>query len=66
MALYTVRILEPWNGYSAGNTLTVTEKAYYEARKKGIKMNIVAGTAEPKPLDLERLHDKPFIIEEEE
>lgn len=66
MALVTVRILEPWNGYREGSVLTVTEKTYYQARTSGVRMNIIAGTAEPEPLDLERLHDKPFIIEEEE
>lgn len=66
MALVTVRILEPWNGYREGSVLTVTEKTYYQARTSGVRMNIIAGTAEPEPLDLERLHDRPFNIDEEE
>ena len=49
MALYNVRILTPYNGYKAGSVLTMTDKAYYEARKQGHEMNIIANTSLTKP-----------------
>lgn len=72
MPLLNVRILEPWNGYKAGSTLQVTERAYYLTRSQGVKMNIIGESnvikPEPKGItkqELERLHDKPFSSEEE-
>lgn len=68
MATIQVRILEPWNGYKANSILTVTETTYYQTRADGVQMHIVAESKPLKkePLNIETLHDRPFIIEEEE
>lgn len=66
MPTVTVRILEPWNGYKEGSVLTVTEKTYYQTRTDGVKMNLVAESSDPEKIDFDRLHDNPFVIDEEE
>lgn len=73
MATVNVRILEAWNGYKAGSTLVVTERTFYETRAKGIKMNLIAESSGTEPIkkkvtkkEVEILHDRPFLIDEEE
>ena len=70
--LLRVRILEPWNGYNANSTVTMTEKAYYRIKSEGVKLSIVSGQKEPViydsdiTADFERLHDFPVHVPDEE
>jgi hypothetical protein len=69
--LLRVRILEPWNGYNADSTVTMTEAAYYRIKSEGVKLSIVTGTLPVLPvvedqLDFDMMHDRPFLVPEEE
>jgi hypothetical protein len=71
--LVKVRLVEAWRGYSANSQVTMTEKAYFKHKADGVKMVLVTGLIKTAPperpipkIDYERLHDKPFIIDEEE
>lgn len=71
MGVIQVRILEPWNGYKENSILTVTERVYYQTRTDGVRMHIVAESGEAFndtdfKKEMERLHDKPFMFDEEE
>ena len=69
--LLRVRILEPWRGYNINSVVTMTEKAYFTHKAKGVKLSLLSDTVptqptyQTRPLDVDRLHDRPFHVDDE-
>jgi hypothetical protein len=77
--LLRVRIIDAWRGYNANSIVTMTEKAYYENKKAGVNLSLITDSAptntpvyQTRPItpitknEIEEMHDKPFIVIDEE